>query len=167
MQYKVSHLQTKPVRAGINFCNEGIIGVILSLTLLSPVTAQTSTFGVHTISHHDRGNFNNNNTGVYVENNGWMVGYYQNSLRRDSLYGGYAWHWPLPDNPVFQSAAMMAGVVSGYRTRNYNHDYSVMGAFSLKHDVTVQHGLRLSILPTHSKSPANYVLHLSYEYKLK
>lgn len=40
MQYKVSrHLQTKPVRARINDCNEGIIGVILSLTLLSPVAA--------------------------------------------------------------------------------------------------------------------------------
>ena len=40
MQYKVSqHLQTKPVRARINNCNEGIIGVILSLTLLSTVAA--------------------------------------------------------------------------------------------------------------------------------
>jgi len=166
MQYKVSHLQTKPVRAGIHYCNEGIIGVILSLTLLSPVAAQTTTLGVHTVSYHDQGNFNNNNFGVYVEHDGWTGGYYKNSINQDSVYGGYVVQWPLPANPLFQSASVMGGVVSGYRSRTYHHDYSVMGAFSLKHDITEQHGLRLSILPTHSKSPANYVLHVSYEFKM-
>lgn len=159
MQYKVSHLQTKPVRARI-------IGVILSLTLLSPVAAQTSTLGVHTFSYHDHGRFNNNNFGVYVEHNGWTGGYYRNSINKDSVYAGYTLQWALPVNPVFQSASLMGGVVSGYRSRNYPHDHSLMGAFSLKHDLNAQQGLRLSILPTHSKSPANYVLHLSYEFKL-
>ena len=168
MQYKVpAHLQTKPVRARTNDCNEGIIGVILSLTLLSPVAAQTTILGVHTISYHDHGYFNNNNAGVYIEHNGWTGGYYKNSINQDSVYAGYVLQWPLPVNPVFQSASVMGGVVSGYRSRSYQHDYSVMGAFSLKHDFNEQHGLRLSVLPTHSKSPANYVLHLSYEFKLK
>ena len=167
MQYKIPHLQTKPVRACINNCNEGIVGVILSLTLLSPVAAQTTTLGVHTISYHDQGHFNNHNPGVYLEHLGWTVGYYRNSINQDSLYGGHAWQWDLPANPMFQSASLMAGVVSGYRSRTYRHDYSVMGAFCLKHDLNEQHGVRLSLLPTHSKSPANYVLHLSYEFKLK
>jgi len=35
----------------------------------------------------------------------------------------------------------------------------------LKHDFTEQQGFRLSVLPTHRKSPANYVLHLNYEVK--
>ncbi len=166
MQHKVSHLQTKPVRARFNYCNEGIVGVILSLTLLSPVAAQTTTLGLHTVSYHDHGNFNNNNTGVYLQHNGWTGGYYKNSINQDSFYGGYVLEWDLPPNPVFQSASILGGVVSGYRSRTYNHDYSVMGAFSLKHDFNEQQGLRLSILPTHRKSPANYVLHLSYEFKL-
>lgn len=167
MQYKVSHPQTKPVRANINNCNEGIVGVILSLTLLSPVAAQTTTLGMHTISYHDQGQFNNNNFGVYVEQNGWTGGYYKNSINQDSFYAGYALQWPLPTNSWVQSASVMGGVVSGYRSHNYKHDYSVMGVFSLKHDFTDVHGMRLSVLPTHSKSPANYVLHLSYEYQLK
>ena len=40
-----------------------------------------------------------------------------------------------------------------------------MAAASLKHDLTTQQGFRLTVLPTHRKSPANYVLHLSYEVK--
>jgi hypothetical protein len=42
-----------------------------------------------------------------------------------------------------------------------------MGALSFKHSFDPQQGLRLSYLPGVGKSPANYVLHLSYEYKLK
>jgi hypothetical protein len=169
MQHKVffKHLQTKPARAAVDFCNEGIVGLILSLTLLSPVAAQTTTFGVHTVSYHDRGYFNNVNTGLYLEHQGLTGGYYKNSLNKDSVYGGYTMTYALPANPLFQSAAVMVGVVSGYRTRSYPHDYSLMAAASLKHDFNEQHGIRLSVLPTHSKSPANYVLHLSYEMKIK
>ncbi len=167
MQIKVSsqHRQTKPVRTKRQSRNEGVLGLILSLTLLSPVAAQTTTLGLHTWSYHDHGNFNNENYGLYLEHNGYTGGFYKNSLNKDSAYVGYTLQWALPENPLFQSAALMGGVVSGYRTRSYPHDYSVMGAFSLKHDFTEQQGFRLSVLPTHRKSPANYVLHLSYEVK--
>ena len=44
MQIKVSsqHRQTKPVRTKRQSRNEGVLGLILSLTLLSPVAAQAS-----------------------------------------------------------------------------------------------------------------------------
>ena len=167
MQHKVSsqHRQTKPVRAKHQSRNEGVLAFILSLTLLSPVAAQATTIGLHTWSYHDRGVFNNDNYGLYLEHKGLTGGFYKNSLNKDSAYVGYSLHWPLPENPIVQSVSLMGGVVSGYRTRNYPHDYSLMGAFSMKHDFTAQQGFRLSVLPTHRKSPANYVLHLSYEVK--
>jgi hypothetical protein len=168
MQYKVfsKHRQTKPVRTKHQSCNEGVLGLILSLTLLSPVAAQTTTFGLHGFSYHDRGRFNNENYGLYLEHKGYTGGFYKNSLNKDSAYVGYSLHWALPENPVVHSVSLLGGVVSGYRTRNYPHDYSPMGAFSIKHDFTAHQGARLSVLPTHRKSPANYVLHLSYEVKL-
>ena len=142
------------------------LGLILSLTLLSPVAAQTTTIGLHGFSYHDRGRFNNENYGLYLEHKGYTGGFYKNSLNKDSAYVGYSLHWALPENPVVHSVSLLGGVVSGYRTRNYPHDYSPMGAFSIKHDFTAHQGARLSVLPTHRKSPANYVLHLSYEVKL-
>ena len=68
MQHKVSsqHRQTKPVRAKHQSRNEGVLGFILSLTLLSPVAAQATTIGLHTWSYHDRGVFNNDNYGLYL-----------------------------------------------------------------------------------------------------
>ena len=168
MQHKVSsqHRQTKPVRTKRQSRNEGVLGLILSLTLLSPVAAQTTTIGLHGFSYHDRGHFNNENHGLYLEHKGYTGGFYKNSLNKDSAYLGYSLHWALPENPVVHSVSLLGGVVSGYRTRSYPHDYSPMGAFSMKHDFTAQQGVRLSVLPTHRKSPANYVLHLSYEVKL-
>ena len=167
MQYQVDsqHPQIKPVRFGYLSCNEGVLAFILSLTLLSPVAAQTTTIGLHGFSYHDNGKFNNENYGLYLEHKGVTGGFYKNSLNKDSGYVGYTLHWPLPENPIVQSVSLMGGVVSGYRTRNYPHDYSLMGAFSMKHDFTAQQGFRLSVLPTHRKSPANYVLHLSYEIR--
>lgn len=169
MQYKVDsqHQQTKPVRIGRQSCNEGVLAFMLCLTLLSPVSAQTTTMGLHTVSYHDNGRFNNENYGLYLEHNGYTGGFYKNSLNKDSAYLGYALQWPLPQNPIIQSVSLMGGVVSGYRTRNYPHDYSFMGAFSMKHDLTEQQGFRLAVLPTHRKSPANYVLHLSYEVEFR
>ena len=167
MQYQVDsqHQQFKPVRTKRQSCNEGVLAIMLSLTLLSPVAALSTTLGIHGPSYHDHGNFNNENYGLYLEHNGYTGGFYKNSLNKDSAYVGYTLQWPLPENPIVQSVSLMGGVVSGYRTRNYPHDYSVMGAFSMKHDFTEQQGFRLSVLPTHRKSPANYVLHLSYEVK--
>jgi hypothetical protein len=121
---------------------------------------------LHGFSYHDRGRFNNENYGLYLEHKGYTGGFYKNSLNKDSAYVGYSLHWALPENPVVHSVSLLGGVVSGYRTRNYPHDYSPMGAFSIKHDFTAHQGARLSVLPTHRKSPANYVLHLSYEVKL-
>lgn len=167
MQFQVDsqHQQSKPNRIECLSCNEGVLALMLSLTLLSPVAAQTTTIGMHTWSYHDHGVFNNENFGLYIEHQGLTGGFYKNSLNKDSGYVGYTLQWPLPANPLIHSVALMGGVVSGYRTRNYPHDYSLMGAFSMKHDFTERQGFRLSVLPTHRKSPANYVLHVSYEVK--
>jgi len=42
-----------------------------------------------------------------------------------------------------------------------------MGALSFNPGFGSQQGLRLSFLPVYGKSPASYVMHLSYEYTLK
>ena len=79
MQHKVSsqHRQTKPVRAKHQSRNEGVLAFILSLTLLSPVAAQTTTLGLHGFSYHDRGRFNNENYGLYLEHKGYTGGFYK------------------------------------------------------------------------------------------
>jgi hypothetical protein len=58
-------------------------------------------------------------------------------------------------------------LVTGYRHKGYDRDLSVLAATSLRHDLDKRQALRLTILPLHKRSTANYVLHLSYEIKMK
>jgi hypothetical protein len=77
------------------------------------------------------------------------------------------WTWPLPPNPIINAVSFTGGLVTGYRHKGYNSDVAVMGATSLHRDLDNRQALRLSILPLHKRSSATYVLHLSYEVKLK
>lgn len=133
----------------------------------TPALADNNYFGIHGPSYHDGGDFNNANYGLYFVHQGITGGFYDNSLNRNTFYLGYAWEWETPVNPVVDSVSLMASLATGYDTQDTPYEYAPMGALSFKHGFGLQQGLRLSYLPVYGKSPANYVLHLSYEYTLK
>jgi hypothetical protein len=142
--------------------------LLLFLTSVSlSAHADNTYFGIHGPSYHDGGNYNNANYGVYLVHQGFTGGFYENSLNRNTFYLGYAWEWVLPVNPLIDSVSLMGSLATGYYTEQTPYEYSPMGAISFKHDINSEQGLRLSYLPSYGKSPANYVLHLSYEYTLK
>ncbi len=125
-----------------------------------------SYIGVHGLSYHDGGDFNNDNYGLYLVYQGFTGGTYYNSLRRTTWYAGYSWEWALPPNPLSDTVSLMGSLATGYHTAQYSYDYVPLGALSVRRALGEQHGLRLSYLPVLGKSPASYVLHLSYEYAL-
>lgn len=144
------------------------LSVLLGTLLFqNQVLAQESTtLGIHTFSYHNAGNYNDTTPGLYLERNQFVMGAYHNSIRNTSVYAGYTWDWPLPPNPIFQAISFTGGLATGYKHKGYNHDLSVLAATSLRHDLDNRQALRLTILPLHKRSPANYVLHLSYEIKI-
>ena len=125
-----------------------------------------SYIGIHGPSYHDGGDFNNDNYGLYLVHKGFTGGTYYNSLRRTTWYAGYSWEWTLPANPLADTVSLMGSLATGYHTAQYSYDYVPLGALSVRRALGEQHGLRLSYLPVLGKSPASYVLHLSYEYAL-
>jgi hypothetical protein len=147
-----------------NLTKLSILGAAMQLSL---VHADETTLGIHTLSYHNGGNYNETTPGLYLERNNYVLGVYHNSIRNTSVYGGYTWTWPLPANPIINAVSFTGGLVTGYRHKGYNSDIAVLGAASLRHDLDNRQALRLSILPLHKRSSATYVLHLSYEVKLK
>ncbi len=152
----------------------GSINTLASMLFISlaglaqmPAHADNNYFGIHGPSYHDGGDFNNANYGLYFVHKGITGGFYDNSLNRNTFYLGYAWEWDLPVNPVVDSVSLMTSLATGYYTQEMPYEYAPMGALSFKHGFGPQQGLRLSYLPIYGKSPASYVMHLSYEYTLK
>ncbi len=141
--------------------------VVLVAMQLSITQAEEMTLGIHTLSYHNSGNYNDITPGIYLEKHNYVVGAYHNSIRNTSIYGGYTWSWPLPPNALVHAVSFTGGLVTGYRHKGYNSDVTVLAATSLRHDLDSRQSLRLSILPLHKSSSATYVLHLSYEIKLK
>lgn len=78
--------------------------------LCLPAFAQT--VGVHLVSTHGDDGYNNTNPGIYVRfDNGFTVGSYLNSYKRQSTYVGYT----LEHRAETLSAAVTVGAVTGYR----------------------------------------------------
>ncbi len=145
------------------------IAVFIGLTGLIqlPAHAENNYFGIHGPSYHDGGLFNNANYGLYLVHQGFTGGFYDNSLNRQTFYLGYAREWDLPVNPLINSISLMGSLATGYYTEQTPYEWMPMGVLSFKHSFDSQHGMRLSYLPGVGKSTANYVLHLSYEFRLK
>jgi len=146
-------------------CIAGFIGLTSLFQL--PAHADNNYFGIHGPSYHDGGQFNNANYGLYLVQQGFTGGFYDNSLNRQTFYLGYAREWDLPVNPLINSISLMGSLATGYYTEQTPYEWMPMGALSFKHSFDSPHGMRLSYLPGVGKSPANYVLHLSYEFRLK
>jgi hypothetical protein len=142
-----------------------LLGHLLFQT--NAVAQESTTLGIHAFSYHNSGNYNDTTPGLYLKRNHFVVGAYHNSIRNTSVYAGYTWDWALPPNPVFQAISFTGGLATGYRHKGYNRDLSVLAATSLRHDLDNRQALRLTLLPLPKRSPANYVLHLSYEIKMK
>ena len=143
------------------------LGIVLIVLTLIKAYGQETTLGIHTLSYHNGGNYNDITPGLYLERNNYVIGAYHNSIRNTSVYGGDTWTWPLPPNPIVNAVSFTGGLVTGYRHKGYNSDIAVLAATSIRHDLDNRQALRLSILPLHKRSSATYVLHLSYEVKLK
>jgi hypothetical protein len=152
------HIVCKSVRAGV---------VTLPVLMAQPLHAQQTLLGVHGVSYNHGGNFNNRNPGLYGVWNRWTVGLYENSINRTTMYAGYAVSWDLPANPLIDSVSLMGSIATGYDTPDFPYKYSPLGALSFKHQFTTDQGIRLSYLPVYGHSPATYVLHLSYEMRIK
>ncbi len=75
------------------------------------IICTTLALGVHLASYHASPlpYQNNINPGVYVECDGWTTGVYRNTLRRTSVYAGYA----LRSGPF----GLTLGAVSGYQKK--------------------------------------------------
>ena len=112
--------------------------------------AHAGTLGLHLGSKHfpARG-FNDANPGVYyISKDGYTVGTYFNSERRQSVYAGMTW-----DYGRFR---IQAGAITGYQGKVLP---------MLAPSVHLGGGFRLTALPPFG-SQGSAVLHLSFETKL-
>lgn len=120
------------------------------LLLSASGQAHAGTLGFHIASHHLPNNgFNNVNPGVYyIRDDGWTVGTYYNSERKQSVYAGYTWDWGW--------VRLQAGVITGYSRPVLP---MVMPSFSLSH------GFRLYVIPRVERGGAS-VVHLTWEKRI-
>lgn len=103
--------------------------LLATAALLSCLSAQAVTVGIHTFSKHESANYdydtydgiaaqrkyNNRNFGLYViADNGFTAGGYRNSYGVNSFYAGWTWQGPSL-GPV--SIAATAALATGYESR--------------------------------------------------
>lgn len=112
--------------------------------------AQAGTLGLHIGSqHYPAKDFNNANLGVYyISDEGWTVGTYYNSERKQSVYAGKSWD--------FGPFRLQAGLITGY-----SRPVLPMVAPS----VSLGAGFRLTVLPKVERGGSS-VIHLTWETKL-
>ena len=125
------------------------IALILALALAG--MAHAGTLGLHIGSqHYPARDFNNANPGAYyISDDGWAVGTYYNSERRQSVYAGWTW-----DSGPWR---IQVGAITGYARSNV----LPMVAPS----VALGYGFRLTVLPKIERGGST-VVHLMYEFKL-
>ena len=112
--------------------------------------AQAGTLGLHIGSqHYPAKDFNNANPGVYyISDQGWTVGTYYNSERKQSVYAGKSWD--------FGPFRLQAGLITGY-----SRPVLPLVAPS----VSLGAGFRLTVLPKVERGGSS-VIHLTWETKL-
>lgn len=112
--------------------------------------AHAGTLGLHIGSqHYPARDFNNFNPGAYyISDEGWTVGTYYNSERKQSVYAGKSWD--------FGPFRLQAGLITGY-----SRPVLPMVAPSVR----LGAGLRLTVLPKVERGGSS-VIHLTWETKL-
>lgn len=130
----------------------GMLAGFAACAVLSEARAET-TIGAHIGSWHSEPGYNNVNPGLYVVHNGWTVGGYRNSIRKDSFYAGYTFQYAM--GRVIPS--LTAGAITGYRTSP-----APLLAPSLAIQATADFRVRILYLPKVRFTGA-HVLHLAIE----
>lgn len=119
--------------------------------------------GVHVATYHDNGPYENFNPGLYVAHRNWTAGFYHNSTRRTSFYGGYTWQWQAPRWPLIDAYAITAAVANGYPNTIEKTDLSVLLIPSVRVPLSASTGLRFTFLPYVRKYNPATSIHFSVE----
>lgn len=136
------------------------LSALLAVAAMLPALATAETvLGLHVASHHfPQHDQNNVNRGLYLRTDaGWTAGFYENSLRRQSVYGGRTWDI---EYRGFRPA-VTAMLVTGYR-------YAVVPLIVPSVATPAVDGwrARLAYAPFVDKSVKSaHVLHISIEKK--
>jgi len=120
--------------------------------------------GLHLVSHHfpARPGQRNFNPGVYVRtSSGLTLGYYRNTLNRNSVYAGFTIERAVTS---YASVALTAGAVTGYRRNDAGEGFAKSALTPMLAPSLKVGPVRLSYIPGVGVSPS--VLHLSAEYAL-
>lgn len=145
--------------------NTFLIGVAIIFSCMQSQAEENKkeiTIGAHLASYHDRGNYNNNNPGLYVRYNDFVVGSYYNSMKKQSTYFGYNFEINTPGLPLVDSVGILVGGVTGYLKETQIVGFTPMFIPSAKFLVTDYTGFRVAFLPKFKMNKAN-VFHLSFE----
>lgn len=122
------------------------------LTAASPAAAQT--IGVHVASQHIpyKQRYNNLNPGLYYRTDeGWVGGFYMNSLTRPSIYVGRTF--------TRGGFSLTVAGVSGY-----THPVQALLVPSAEIGTVAGATVRLAYIPRVEKRIGSHVLHLMLEY---
>lgn len=130
------------------------VAVSAAMGACADARAET-TIGVHAASWHSAPGYNNANPGLYVVHNGWTMGTYYNSVKRQSYYAGYTYSHQL-FHPSVQLGITVGGI-TGYRTSP-----APLIAPSIRFALGNEFGARLFYLPR-VKFTGAHVLHLTFE----
>ena len=124
---------------------------------------ELTVMGAHLATYHDSGPYENFNPGLYVAHRNWTAGFYHNSTRRTSIYGGYTWSWHTNFVPGVDSYALTAAVANGYPNTIRNTDLSVLLIPSVGVPLAPSLRLRVTFLPFVPKYNPATSLHFSVE----
>lgn len=118
------------------------------------ITLASIVLGVHLMSYHDAGNFNNRNYGLYVRHNEYVAGVYKNSNYKYTGYFGYV----QKVGPI----DVMFGAGGGYKK---DGALTPMVIPSVAFPLGYKAKARVSFIPNIPKFTDANMLHLSVEYK--
>jgi hypothetical protein len=132
-------------------CLPAVLTALAAWTTAAPAAA--GTVGVHLVSHHvPSASYNNFNPGLYYKlDEGPVAGFYRNSLRRTSVYAGYAWRYGRVD--------ITTGVVTNYLRAVQPLLVPSVALFTHEGVTT-----RMAFIPRIEKRIGSHVLHVTLEY---
>lgn len=129
-----------------------LLGILVLALLPSKACAQERyTAGLHLATWHDSDNLSGRNRGVYLRSpDGWTVGVYRNSYRRDSVYAGRSFTRPHRAGDI----GLIVGAVTGYPA----------GTLPLVAPSVRLGPARLTLIPKVHKAQTATGVHLSIEF---
>jgi hypothetical protein len=141
-----------------------VVGVLAAVASQPGRAQQAPTIvGLHLATYHDNGPYENFNPGFYVVRKNWTAGFYNNSTRQTTVYGGYSWSWQAPRFAGLDSVALTAALATGYPNKIHGTDVSVIVIPSARFKVNDTLGVRLTLLPYVRRYNPATSIHFSIE----